>query len=94
VARRDGPVDDGAAVREYLLAEAVDFRRDMCDTFLSGDQAVEYVWVELSKPVDQLANGEAYRLHGWELPDDHPARALGMNVDFVLGADDVLRVVS
>jgi hypothetical protein len=48
----------------------------------------------LSPSVDALASGEAYRLHGWQLPDDHPARVLGVNVDFILDEEDVLRVVS
>ena len=39
---------------------------------------------ELSQSVDQLANREAYQFHGWELPDDHPARVLGVNINFVL----------
>jgi hypothetical protein len=48
---------------------------------------------QLSHSIDQLANGEAYRFHGWELSEDHPARVLGVNTDFVLDADNVLRVV-
>jgi hypothetical protein len=32
------------------------------------------------------------RIHRWELPDDHPERAIGsLNDDLILGADDVLR---
>ena len=48
---------------------------------------------QLSHSVDQSATGEAYRFHGWELSEDHPARVLGVNTDFVLDADNVLRVV-
>ena len=44
---------------------------------------------QLSHSIDQLAK----RFHGWELSEDHPARLLGVNTDFVLDADNVLRVV-
>ena len=66
----------------------------MASTLAENADWSSQAWEQLSHSVDQLANGEAYRLHGWELPDDHPARVLGVNTDFVLGADDVLRVVS
>jgi hypothetical protein len=55
----------------------------------------EYAWAETSKAVDQLSSGAAYRLRRWELPDGHPLRSVGgINDDLVLGADDVVRVVS
>lgn len=48
-------------------------------------------WDELSKPVDQLAAGEPYRLRGWMLPPGHPALFdFGLNVDLLLTADDEL----
>ena len=89
MARRDGPVDDGAALREFLLRDAEDFRRLMCDL---GDQAwVEYAWRECSKAVDQLAGGEDYRFAAFDLPEGHPALAdYGPNADLVLTADDRL----
>jgi hypothetical protein len=46
----------------------------------------------LSHSVDVLAAGEPYRFSGYQLPDDHPARVLGVNVDFILDEHDVLRV--
>ena len=46
---------------------------------------------ECSKPVHALANGEPCRIHRYELPEGHPARALGQVSDeMVLGSDDVL----
>jgi hypothetical protein len=73
-----------------LLDEAEVFRRRMCDT-LSDQAWVEYAWRECSKAVDQLAGGEPYRLHRWELPDDHPARVDGaISDDLILTADDRL----
>ncbi len=65
----------------------------MCSTLAENPAWSSRAWEQLSGSVDQLAGGGAYRLHGWELPDDHPARVLGVNTDFILGADDVLRVV-
>jgi hypothetical protein len=53
----------------------------------------DYCWTECSKPVDALAGGEPYRLHGWMLPDDHQMRVNGgVHRDWVLGEDDVLRL--
>jgi hypothetical protein len=81
-------------LRAWLLKESKAFRRQMCSTLAESADWSSQAWEQLSHPVDQLAGGEAYRFHGWELPDDHPARVFGVNTDFVLGADDVLRVVS
>ena len=81
-------------LRAQLLRWHKWFRREMASTLAENAEWSAQAWEQLSHSVDQLANGEAYRLHGWELPDDHPARVLGVNTDFVLGADDVLRVVS
>lgn len=50
-------------------------------------------WPELSKPVDQLAAGEPFRLHGWQLPEhpEHPGRKVfGLNADLLLTGDDEL----
>ncbi len=68
------------------------FGREMAWTLAEKPEWSAQAWEQLSRSVDQLANGEAYSLHGWELPDDRPARVLGVNIDFMLGADDVLRV--
>ena len=83
MARRDGPADDGAALREYLLEQAVEFREMYGQT--------SEMWTELSKPVDQLVGGEAFRLCGFQLPDRHPALAeCGPNAYLILTADDRL----
>ena len=80
-----------SALRRYLLDDRVAFRHRMVST-LAGDPAwSSQTWEQLSHSVDALASGGEYRCHGWELRDDHPARVLGVNTDFVLGADDVLR---
>lgn len=80
-------------LRAWLLKEGKAFRRQMCSMLAENPDWSSQAWEQLSHPVDRLAGGGACRLHGWELPEDHPARALGVNVDFVLSADDVLRVV-
>jgi hypothetical protein len=39
-----------------------------------------------------LADGAEVRaIHAWELPDGHWARGLGLDRDWTLGSDDVLR---
>jgi hypothetical protein len=81
-------------LRAQLLQWRKSFRREMASTLAENAQWSAQAWEQLSHSVDQLANGEAYRFHGWELPDDHPARVLGVNVDFILDEDDVLRVFS
>jgi hypothetical protein len=80
-------------LRQYLLADRVDFRHRMCTILAEDPSWSREAWRQLSHSVDALASGAEYRCHAWELPDDHPARALGVNTDFVLGADNVLRVV-
>jgi hypothetical protein len=83
VARRDGPIDDGAELREYLRRDAEGFREMYGFT--------PEMWTELSKPITQLENGEPHRLHRWELPDWHLERGAGNpNDEFLLGADDRL----
>jgi hypothetical protein len=73
-----------AGLREYLLEEAISFR----DLFGRMSPAC---WKKLSKIVDQLVGGEAVRLHAFELPEGHPARAgYGPNADLLLTVDDRL----
>ena len=81
-----------AALRGYLLEHAKDFRRLMVDTLLDNySDWAQYAWTETSKPVDQLANGEACRISRYQLPEGHPARDLGkVSDELVLGSDDVL----
>jgi hypothetical protein len=81
-------------LRTQLLKWCKWFRREMASTLAENPEWSAQAWQQLSHSVDQLANHEAYRFHGWELPEDHPARVLGVNVDFDLGRDNVLRVVS
>jgi hypothetical protein len=78
-------------LRAWLLKQDKEFRRQMCSTLAENPDWSSQAWEQLSHSVDALAGGRAHRLHGWQLPDDHPARVLGVNTDFVLGGDDVLR---
>ena len=85
-------IDADAAVRAYVLAGAREFRRQIVESQLDDETWRDYVWKETSKAVDALASGQAYEIHRWQLPDDHPMRNLGHPSDYlVLGADDVLR---
>jgi hypothetical protein len=73
-----------AELRQYLLAWTVELR-DMYGDKLS-EASVVY-----SNRINALTRGEAYRLHAWELPDNHPVRlTYGINADLVLTEDDVL----
>jgi hypothetical protein len=83
--------DSEPGLREYLLAECVAFSRSMCTTLAENPDWSREAWTQLSHSIDQLASGGEYRCRAWELPDDHPARQLGMQRDWVLGSDDVLR---
>lgn len=78
--------DDGPEVglRQWLLEWEVEFRE------LYGEVSPEAM-VELSKGVNQLSRSEAFRLYGWQLPDDHPARLVyGVNANLVLTENDEL----
>jgi hypothetical protein len=67
-----------------LLAAQVDLRE------MYGDSLPEACEV-FTQQIGRLTRGEAYRLHGWELPDDHPAQLIyGINADLVLTEDDEL----
>lgn len=95
MAQRSGAADAEPELRAWLLADAVEFRRSMVAILLDPDHDwAEDAWAELSKPVDQLANGRPYRFHGWELPDEHPMARAYVKVDLVLDEHDVLRIVS
>ena len=63
----------------------------MCSTLAEDPAWSSQAWEQLSHSVDALAAGEPSALHGWTLPEDHPSRVHGVQVDWVLGADDVLR---
>ena len=89
--QRSGGQDAEPELRQYLLADCVDFRHRMCNTLAEDPSWSREAWRQLSHSVDALASGGEYRCHGWELPDGHPARALGVQLDWVLGSDDILR---
>src|SRR5215207_5238155 len=92
MARRDRPADDGALLRQHLLADAEEFRRRMVDVCLGDEELAESAWRENSKAVDALLGGEAYTLQRSDLPGWHPARLEGPPGDLlVLGPDDQLR---
>ena len=94
VARASRPVSE-SALREYLLAEALDFRHLMVGTLLDDPEWAKLAWFETSKAVDRLASGGEHSFHRWQLPDGHPMRDVGsIHDDLVLGVDGVLRVVS
>jgi hypothetical protein len=69
-------------LRAQLLKWRKGFRREVCSRLAENADWSSQAWEQLPHSVDALSNGEAYRFHAWELPDDHPARVLGVNVDF------------
>ena len=92
VARLCNPGAD-SALRGYLVAEARAFRRQHVEILLDPEHPewAEYAWAETSKRVDQLEAGKPCRITRYDLPEGHPARALGaITDDLLLGADDVL----
>jgi hypothetical protein len=80
-------------LRAQLLKWRKEFRRQMASTLAENPEWSSQAWDQLSHSVEALGNGDRYRFHAWELPADHPARALGVDVDFELDEHDVLRVV-
>ena len=92
MAHKAGDSNAEPELRAYLLAEAVEFRRNHVEILLDPEHDwAQYAWRELSKPVDQLASGRPYRFHGYQLPDEHPMRSAYLNAELILGPDDVLR---
>jgi hypothetical protein len=97
MARLDDPQRNEAALRAWLLDEALDFRRTHVEILLDPEHPdwAEYAWRECSKAVDVLASGQPYQFARWKLPDDHPQRVVGsIHDDLVLDEHNVLRVVS
>ncbi len=80
-------------LREYLRDWEEGFMvRSVSTMMKDGVASGQYALDALSPRVDALANGDEVRhIHGWLLPDGHWARRLGVNRDWTLGADDVLR---
>lgn len=73
-----------AELRQYLLAEAVEFREMYADRLPEAAEAFD-------GPVSRLTRGEACSLYGWQLPDDHPARQIyGIDASLLLTEDDLL----
>ena len=65
----------------------------MCSTLAENPDWSRTAWEQLSPRVDALAAGREVRgIHGWQLPAGHWALVHGINADWVLGADDVLRL--
>ena len=80
-------------LRGQLLEQEKAFCTQMVSTMLNdGTEAGRYAFDALHPRVAALTNGDEVRaIHGWELPEGHWARGLGLNRDWTLGADDVLR---
>jgi hypothetical protein len=83
--------DTETELSQWLLADRVEFRKQMCVTLAEDPAWSAQAWEQLSHSVDALAGGEPYRLHGYQLPDGHWALMHGVNADWILGGDDVLR---
>ena len=82
-----------ATVRKHVLALRCEHRMLLTDTLL-GDSVDwgEYAYIELSKGITPLENGEDTLIHRYELPVHHPVALRGHAGDYVvLGADDVVR---
>ena len=80
-------------VRAYLLNWERGFMHQAVSTMMAdGVESGQYALDALSPRVDALAEGREVRgIHGWLLPDGHWARKLGLDRDWTLGADNVLR---
>lgn len=93
VAQRSDDSDSEPQTRAYLLGQERAFCSLMVRTLLEdGKESGRYAFDALSPRVNALADGDEVRsIHGWELPPGHWARALGLQSDWTLGADDVLR---
>ena len=91
--RRSGDSDAEPQTRAYLLTEERSFCTLMVSTLLNGGkESGQCAFDQLSPRVDAFADGREVRhIHGWELPDGHWARALGLDRNWMLGTDDVLR---
>ena len=83
--------DTETELRQWLLADRVGFRKQMCVTLAEDPAWSAQAWEQLSHSVDAFAGGEPYRRHGYQLPLGHWALMHGVNADWILGGDDVLR---
>ncbi len=83
--------DTETELRQWLLADRVEFRKQMCVTLAVDPAWSAQAWEQLSHSVDALAGGEPCRRHGYQLPLGHWALMHGVNADWILGGDDVLR---
>ena len=93
MAQRSDDSDSEPQTRAYLLGQERAFCTLMVNTLLNDSkESGRYAFDALSPRVNALADGaEVRNIHGWELPPGHWARALGLQSDWTLGADDVLR---
>jgi hypothetical protein len=94
VPRTEHPTGD-PDLRDYLLAEFVDFRELMSST-LEGHtiENGETVWQHLSHRIDALLDGREVTISRFQLPDWHeesPKFGGDPGDRFTLGPDDILR---
>ena len=54
----------------------------MCTTLAENPDWSREAWKQLNHSVNQLASGGEYRCYGYELPDDHPARAARSSIGY------------
>ena len=80
-------------MRKHVLTGRVELRLLWTNTLLDESAKWgEYAWVECSKGITPLENGDDTLVHRYELPTDHPAALRGHACDYVvLGSDDVVR---
>ena len=93
MARKTGGSDAEPELREYLRNWEEGFMAQAVSTMMKdGVESGQYALDALSPRVDALADGREVRgIHAWLLPDGHWARKLGLDRNWTLGADDVLR---
>ena len=93
VGKRKGASDAEPELREYLRDWEEGFMvRSVATLMAHSAESGQYALNELAPRVDALANGlEVGHIHAWLLPDGHWARKLGLDRDWRLGADNVLR---
>ncbi len=80
-------------LRAYLLEWEKRFMTQMVSTMLQeSTEYGRYAFDALHPRVAVVAEGrEVPGIHRWELPEGHWARKLGLDRDWTLGADNVLR---
>jgi hypothetical protein len=84
--------DSDSKVRDYVYGETVDIVQGWENNALRvGDtKFAAYIRKSWQPYIDALREDREVIVHGWELPDDHWARALGVDRSWTLTADDRL----